>query len=100
MAAGVFCVFADPVYRSKADAFLCSGVAEVASLVNGARAGRGQLHNDFDTWIFAAPLLVSCAWIWLLSVLCERRATQFVVIGIWINIGLGLDRTSSLSDTQ
>ena len=37
------------MYRSKAYAFLCSGVAEVAPLVNRARANRGQFHNDFDT---------------------------------------------------
>ena len=49
--------------------------------------GRAQIVASFTSilmpWIFGAPLLVSCAWIWLLSVLCERRATQLVVIGVF-----------------
>jgi len=47
--------------------------------------GRTQTIASFTVllvpWVLGAPLFAGVIWIWLVSVLCERRLTQLVVVG-------------------
>ena len=71
------------LYWPQAHALYRLDLAKVLPWLTGRAQVVASLTTILLPWVLGAPLLFSCVWIWLLSVLCERRATQLVVIGLF-----------------